>query len=764
MEQASGPVIAEVDIAVTGMTCAACVARVEKKLSKVPGADVTVNLATERAHIELTEDVPTDDLVAIVEKAGYGATPIRRINIDDAGKRESQDSVGADQVEAAAEAAAQARVADLWRRFVISAILTIPIVALSMFQSLQFDGWQWIVGSLSLPVAFWCGWPFHRGAFRAGRYGSSTMDTLVSLGVLASMGWSLWALLFGGAGAMHYRMSMTGIAQLGHGEHPHLYFESAAMIVTFLLIGRWLEARSRHSAGDALRALIELGADDADLVTRADGTADERTIPASELIEGDVFRVRPGQTIATDGVVIEGESAVDASLVTGESVPVEVGVGDAVTGATINTHGTLLVRATRVGEETTLAQMGRLLAEAQTGKAPVQRLVDRISSVFVPIVIGIALATFLTRIFIFNNPLEMALASAITVLVVACPCALGLATPTALLVGSGRLSELGVLIKGPQILENAHSIDTIVLDKTGTLTSAKMSVADVVADDSELVLSLAAGLEKNSEHPVARAIVDAASARGITPASIESFKNVAGNGVIGIASDAPVRAGTLRWLESEGVEVSGIRAQAERLAETGATVVVVSQYNMAIGVISVTDTLRPESAQTVADLKDRGITPILATGDNEQTAREVASAVGIDDVRAGVLPEGKVDVVTELQSSGKKVAMVGDGVNDAAALAGADLSIAIGSGTDVAKASADITIVNSNISTIPTALRVSAKTLRIIRENLLWAFGYNLLAIPLAVFGIIVPGIAAAAMAGSSVIVVANSLRLRNAR
>lgn len=755
--------IAEVDLAVTGMTCAACVARVEKKLSKIEGADVVVNLATERAHISLTRDIPTDELIAVVERAGYGATPIRRVSVDDHGVRHAQSAVDADQVEAAAEAATQARVADLWRRFVISAVLTVPIVALSMIQPLQFDGWQWLVGALSLPVAFWCGWPFHRGALRAGRYGSSTMDTLVSLGVTASMGWSLWALLVGGAGSLHYRMSMSGIAQIGHGDHPHVYFESAAMIVTFLLIGRWLEARSRRSAGDALRALIDLGADDAELLTRADGTVDERTIPARELAEGDTFRVRPGQKIATDGVVIDGSSAVDASLVTGESLPVEVGVGDAVTGATLNTSGTLVVRATRVGEETTLAQMGQLLAQAQTGKAPVQRLADSISAIFVPAVIGIAALTLLVRILVFNNPLEMALASAITVLVVACPCALGLATPTALLAGSGRLSQLGALISGPQILEHAHSIDTIVLDKTGTLTSATMAVSEVASADPDLTLAIAAGLESSSEHPIARAITLAATERDITPVDIDAFSAVAGHGVQGIADDLPVRAGTLRWITDEGIETGPVRSDVARLAQSGATVVVVSQGNLALGTIAITDTLRSESASVLAELRERGITPILATGDNERSATAVAHAVGIADVRANVLPEGKVAIVTELQAAGKKVAMVGDGVNDAAALAAADLSIAVGSGTDVAKAAADITIVSSDIGVIPRALRVCRQTLRIIRENLAWAFGYNLIAIPLAVAGIIVPGIAAAAMAGSSVIVVANSLRLRSA-
>ncbi len=745
------------------MTCASCVARVEKKLNKVEGVHAVVNLATERAHVELSEDVDDDALVAVVEKAGYGATPIRRVNRGEEVAQGSEAAKRAEEVEEAAKAAAEARVADLFRRFVVSAILSVPVVGISMIPALQFDGWQWFIGALSIPIAFWCGWPFHKAAFRAGRHGSSTMDTLVSLGVLASMGWSIWALFFGGSGHIGYTMEMTGIHGLSHTEHAHLYFESAAMIVTFLLIGRWLEARSRHNAGDALRALLELGADEADLVRRADGTADERRIPAAELQVGDVFRVRPGGTVATDGVVVEGTSAVDASLVTGESVPVDVSEGDKVTGATLNTHGTILVKATRVGEETTLAQMGRLLTEAQTAKAPVQRLADRISSVFVPIVIAIAIITFLVRIFALDNTVEMALASAITVLVVACPCALGLATPTALLVGSGRLSRLGTLIRGPEVLEGAHNADTIILDKTGTLTTGVMSVSDLVSDDDDRLLSLAAGLESGSEHPIARAIVRSAQERGLTPTPVTGFRNTSGHGVSAMADGEVVRAGTLRWLEAEGVDLAPVRDEAMRLAESGATAVVISSGSKPVGVVAVRDTIRPEAPAAIAALKERGLTPVLVTGDNAATAATVAAELGIDDVRSEVLPEGKVEVVQELQAQGRHVAMVGDGVNDAAALAGADLSIAMGSGTDVAKAAADITIVNSDVRTIPTSLRVSERTLRIIKENLLWAFGYNLLAIPLAVGGIIVPGIAAAAMASSSVIVVLNSLRLRNA-
>ena len=761
--------LAEIDFAVQGMTCASCVARVEKKLNKVPGVSAVVNLATERAHVELDstgKDLTGDDLIEVITKAGYDASLIRRIDVGDDGSRVSTGDADPEAVEEAAEAAAQARVEDLRRRFIVSAILSVPVIGLSMIPALQFPGWQWVIGALSLPIAFWSGWPFHRAAFRAARYGSSTMDTLVSLGVLASMGWSLWALLFGGAGAIDYTMHMTGIHGLADNVHPHLYFESAAMIVTFLLIGRWLEAKSRRSAGDALRALLELGADEAFLLRRADGTEVNATVPTADLQVGDVFRVRPGETIATDGLVVVGNSAIDASLVTGESVPVDVGPNSEVTGATINEQGSLEVRATRVGEETTLAQMGRLLTEAQTGKAPVQRIVDRISAVFVPAVIVIALATFLIRIAVFSNPLEMALASAITVLVVACPCALGLATPTALLVGSGRLSNLGVLIRGPEVLEGAHHVDTIMLDKTGTLTTGNMSVVDVevVGDVSrEDLLATAAGVESHSEHPIAKAIVSSAKDAGIEVSDVAGFQNIMGNGVVGKIGKQSVSAGKLVWLDAEGHDVEAIRERAEIIATSGATAVVITIDREAVGVLGVRDTVRAEALETLQALRQRGLTPVLVTGDNAATAATVAGELGITEVHSEVLPEQKLAILKALQNEGKRVAMVGDGVNDAAALAGADLSIAMGSGTDVAKAAADITIVNSDIRTIPASLRVSEATLRIIKQNLVWAFAYNVLAIPLAVFGLIVPGIAAFAMASSSVIVVVNSLRLRSA-
>ena len=777
----------EVELAISGMTCASCVARVEKKLGKLPGVTAVVNLATEKARVELSpqaEDVEDSILVGTVVKAGYGATVLRRIRVGADGQREASAGVDAAEAEAAAARASSARVADLRRRFFVSLALSAPIVAVSMTPAWQFSGWQWFLGALSVPVALWCAWPFHRAAWRAGRHGSTTMDTLVSLGIVASMGWSLWALLVGGAGEFGYTMHMTGIHGLGHAGRPHLYFETAAMIVTFLLLGRWLEARSRRSAGDALRSLLSLGAQEATRVRRADGTAVEEVVEAGSIEVGDEFLVRPGEKVATDGVVLDGASAVDASLLTGESVPVDVSAGTSVTGATVNTYGVLTVRATRVGEETTLAQMGRLLTEAQTGKAPVQRIADRISAVFVPAVIAIAAATFAVRL-VLGNPLETALASAITVLVVACPCALGLATPTALLVGSGRASKLGALIKGPEILESAHAADTIILDKTGTITTGAMGVADVRLLDGDMdeLVALAAGVERGSEHPVAKAIVGYARERSIAPTPVVDAAAAAGHGISGRMDGRVVHAGSLTWLESLGVRCRDESADAADMAapegadgshglaataaaapsEAGASLVGVSLDGRLLGIFAVRDTLRTETPEAVAELKDLGLRPILVTGDNAATARAIAAQAGVDDVRAGVLPEGKLAVVEGLHAEGRTVAMVGDGVNDAAALAGADLSIAMGSGTDVAKAASDVTIVNSDVRTIGAALRISARTLRIIKENLVWAFGYNVIAIPLAVFGVIVPGLAAAAMASSSVIVVGNSLRLRKA-
>lgn len=752
-KQPQGTPVAEIDLAVTGMTCAACVARVEKKLNKLEGVQAVVNLATERAHVELFGDITDSQLVETVERAGYGATVVRRVE----GGKAAKSDIDAREAEAAATEAGAARRADLRKRFIVALVASIPVVALSMVVAWEFPGWQWLVVVLATVVAFWCGWPFHRAALRAARHGSTTMDTLVSLGVIASMGWSYWALLFGGAGRIGYTMKMSGAHST---SMPHLYCESAAMIVTFLLLGRLLEARSRRSAGDALRSLFELGARKASLIGD-DGS--ERVIEAANVQVGDVFRVRPGEKIATDGIVVAGAGAVDMSLLTGESVPVSVGVGDEVTGAAVNTDGTVDVRATRVGEETTLAAMGRLVAQAQTGKAPIQRLADRVSAVFVPVVIVIAVVTFLVRTLILGNPIEVALTSAIAVLVVACPCALGLATPTALLVGSGRASKEGILLRGAEVLEKARGVDTMVLDKTGTLTTGQMSVVDAVTSTHEL--SIAAGLEAYSEHPVARAIVAAAHKQAIEPASVVDVHTHAGAGIEARLADSgtSVLIGSLDWLRSHEVDVLGECEEAcARCAADGATVSVLAVDGEAVAVYATRDELRPDAADAVAELKRGGVEPILVTGDNEATARVVAAEVGIDAVKAGVKPGEKLQCVEELRASGQRVAMAGDGVNDAPALAGADVSIAMGSGTDVAKAASDITIVGSSLRAIPRALEIAAATLRVVRQNLGWAFAYNIVAIPLAVTGVVVPGVAAAAMAASSVIVVMNSLRLRH--
>ncbi|MDK8352760.1 MULTISPECIES: heavy metal translocating P-type ATPase [Actinomycetaceae] len=803
--------VAEVNLAISGMTCASCVARVEKKLNKLPGVRATVNLATDEAHLDLSEagaQLDTTDFLAQVSAAGYEARLISRTELTPRAVRSedanasartrdtdpsaaahpttahpntsAESARAASEVREAAEARTSARIAALRRRFWISLALSIPVVGLSMIPALQFPYWQWVIGALTLPIALWCGWPFHRSAAAALRHGSTTMDTLISLGTLASLGWSTWALLWGGAGGADYRMSMTGIHALATGaaHGSHVYFETAAMIVTFLLLGRWLETRSRRSAGDALRSLLALGADDARRVRTASGADVDEIIPASELAVGDEFLVAPGTKIATDGVVVSGTTAVDASLLTGESTPIDVGPGDEVTGATLTTAGAIRVRATRVGRDTTLAQMGRLLTRAQSGKAPAQALADRVSAVFVPAVILIALVTFGVRLAL-GNPLDLAIMTAITVLVVACPCALGLATPTALMVGSGRASQRGILIHGPETLESAHSVDTIILDKTGTLTTGTMAVDRVVLPPAGAggrgavatrteALALAASVENYSEHPLARAIVAGARAEGLELRPATDFENLAGQGVRATIGGQRYYAASPRALREAGVDVADWESTLEEAASSGASLVMLARCDAARGsealaLITVRDQLRPTSAAAVAELKNLGLTPILASGDNAATTRAVARAAGIDTVHAEVLPADKVRVVEAARAAGARVAMVGDGVNDAAALAAADLSIAMGSGTDVAKAASDITIVNSDLRNVGAALRISAATLRVIRQNLAWAFGYNLIAIPAAVAGIILPGLAAAAMAASSVIVVLNSLRLRRA-
>mgnify|MGYP003083418948 FL=1 len=784
-----------VDLSVGGMTCASCVARVEKKLNKVAGVNASVNLATESAHVELSAPVDPQQLVAVVEKAGYSATVTK---VED----------GAVEAMRKQEARHLAHAADLRRRLIVAATLSVPLMVISMVSAAQFYGWQWVVAALALPVVTWCAWPFHKAAFTNLRHGSTTMDTLVSLGVITATLWSLWALIFGGAGMLGMRMSMEFIPR-AQSEHAHMYFESAAWIVTFLLTGRLAEARVRHRSGDSLRKLLQLGAKTAARVN-ADGSVTE--IPIDRLQVGDRFRVRPGEKIATDGVVVEGHSAIDASLLTGESLPVDVSAGDEVTGATVNTSGTLVVRATRVGAGTTLSRIAQVVTAAQAAKAPVQRLADRVSSVFVPTVLALAALTFLGWLATGHNA-QAAITAAVAVLVIACPCALGLATPTALLVGTGRAAQLGVVIRGPEVLESTRRIDTVVLDKTGTVTTGVMHLAQAVffddaagasdaggagaqsgaASDGATVvdlgegatlspaqlqtLALAQALEIPSEHPVARAIVAGTQLDGVQAPQISEFTNHAGRGVSATVAHAAGQAtyavvGKATWLSQQGVSLSEqAEAQVRTLEDTGATVVLVaagSRDSLTLrAALAVRDEPKPTTAKAISELKAMGLRPILLTGDNERAAKFIAAQVGIDDVIAQVLPEDKRDVVARLQGEGANVAMVGDGVNDAAALAqagAAGLGMAMGTGSDVAIEAADITLVRADLEAVVAAIKVSRATLRIIKQNLFWAFAYNVAAIPLAMAGLLNPMIAGATMAMSSVIVVSNSLRLRRVK
>lgn len=784
-----------VDLSVGGMTCASCVARVEKKLNKVAGVNASVNLATESAHVELSAPVDPQQLVAVVEKAGYSATVTK---VED----------GAVEAMRKQEARHLAHAADLRRRLIVAATLSVPLMVISMVSAAQFYGWQWVVAALALPVVTWCAWPFHKAAFTNLRHGSTTMDTLVSLGVITATLWSLWALIFGGAGMLGMRMSMEFIPR-AQSEHAHMYFESAAWIVTFLLTGRLAEARVRHRSGDSLRKLLQLGAKTAARVN-ADGSVTE--IPIDRLQVGDRFRVRPGEKIATDGLVVEGHSAIDASLLTGESLPVDVSAGDEVTGATVNTSGTLVVRATRVGAGTTLSRIAQVVTAAQAEKAPVQRLADRVSSVFVPTVLALAALTFLGWLATGHNA-QAAITAAVAVLVIACPCALGLATPTALLVGTGRAAQLGVVIRGPEVLESTRRIDTVVLDKTGTVTTGVMHLAQAVffdaaaevsdaggagaqagaASDGATVvdlgegvalspaqlqtLALAQALEIPSEHPVARAIVAGTQLDGVQAPQISEFTNHAGRGVSATVAHAAGQAtyavvGKATWLSQQGVSLEQAEAQVRVLEDTGATVVLVASGSdpkslRLRAALAVRDEPKPTTAKAISELKAMGLRPILLTGDNERAAKFIAAQVGIDDVIAQVLPEDKRDVVARLQGEGANVAMVGDGVNDAAALAqagAAGLGMAMGTGSDVAIEAADITLVRADLEAVVAAIKVSRATLRIIKQNLFWAFAYNVAAIPLAMAGLLNPMIAGATMAMSSVIVVSNSLRLRRVK
>jgi Cu+-exporting ATPase len=739
------PPATTVTLHIGGMTCASCAARITKRLNKLDGVDASVNYATEQATVTLPEGLTVDEVVAQVEAIGYTA------NVPAAAQPDTVDDDGAREPDPELTA--------LRDRLVVAAVLGIPVLLVSMINTLQFTNWQWLTFTMASPVVLWAAYPFHRAAWKNLRHGAATMDTLISVGTLAAFSWSVYALFWGEAGIPGMKMGFTLGLERGAGQ-SELYFEVACVVVMFILAGRYFEARAKRTSGAALRALLNLGAKD--VAVLRDGH--EVRIPIGELVAGDRFVVRPGEKVATDGTIEEGTSAIDASLLTGEPVPAEVGPGDAVTGATVNAGGRLVVRATRVGADTALAQIARLVTDAQNGKAPVQRLADRISAVFVPVVIALALGSLGFWFGTGETP-TTAFTAGVAVLIIACPCALGLATPTALLVGTGRGAQLGILIKGPQVLESTRRIDTIVLDKTGTVTTGRMSLVAVVSVDgvdAAEVLRLAGALEDASEHPIAQAIAAGARERLGTLPAVEGFTNLEGLGVQGVVDGHGVIAGRERLLADWAMPLTPELEAAKTAAQDlGHTPVFVGWDGAIRAAIVVADTAKPTSAAAIGELRRLGLTPVLLTGDNERAARSVADDVGIDTVMAEVLPSDKVDVVRRLQAEGKVVAMVGDGVNDAAALAQADLGIAMGTGTDVAIEASDLTLVRGDLCVAGDAIRLSRRTLRTIKTNLFWAFGYNVAALPLAAAGFLNPLIAGASMGLSSVFVVSNSLRLR---
>ncbi|MEV6652445.1 heavy metal translocating P-type ATPase [Streptomyces sp. NPDC051219] len=737
----------QVELSIGGMTCASCAARVEKKLNRIAGVTATVNFATEKARVSYPDGVEVADLIATVEKTGYTA-------------EEPPPPVPGPAAPEIPPAVRDPETASLRQRLLVSLALSAPVVLMAMIPALQFDNWQWLSLTLAAPVAVWGGYPFHRAAWTNARHGAATMDTLVSVGTLAAFGWSLWALFFGHAGMTGMRHTFDFGVSRTDGPSA-IYLEVAAGVITFILLGRYLEARSKRKAGAALRALLELGAKDVAVLREGR----EIRVPPAQLAVGDLFVVRPGEKVATDGTVREGSSAVDASMLTGESVPVDVGVGDAVTGATVNVSGRLVVEATRVGAGTQLARMAKLVENAQNGKAEAQRLADRISAVFVPVVLVVALGTLLTWLLVTGDA-TAAFTAAVAVLIIACPCALGLATPTALMVGTGRGAQLGILIKGPEVLESTRRVDTVVLDKTGTVTTGRMALQDVLTadgvDEKEL-LRLAGALERASEHPIAQAIAAGATHRAGPLPEAGGFENVAGLGVQGVVEGRAVVVGRQELLDEWAIELPEPLARAKASAEAeGRTAVAVAWDGKARGVITVADAIKETSAEAVSQLRALGLTPVLLTGDNRLVADSVARTVGIDEVYAEVLPRDKVAVVERMRGEGRSVAMVGDGVNDAAALATADLGLAMGTGTDAAIEAGDLTLVRGDLRVAADAIRLSRRTLATIKGNLFWAFGYNVAALPLAAGGLLNPMIAGAAMAFSSVFVVTNSLRLRS--